>query len=1289
MDLMIVRDLCAATPQSESTMPGSPASIDLLWTLVCASLVMLMQGGFCLLETGFARAKNSINVAIKNLIDFCISSLMFWAVGFGLMFGVSQSGWIGTSHFLLDGDAGAGLLGFFLFQLVFCGTSTTIISGVVAERIRFGGYLIIAFVTSTFFYPLFGHWAWGGAYQASGTGWLQRLGFIDFAGSTVVHSLGGWLGLAAGVVIGPRLGRFSQGRANIHGHDLAQATFGAILLWFGWFGFNGGSTLAMSENVPRILVNTNLAAAAGGLSSLFLAWRLTGRADVGQAINGVLAGLVSITASCHLAHPGPAILIGVVAGVTSVLGTYLLDYLHIDDVVGAVPVHAMGGTWGTLAVAFVASPSVTGTTFWQQLGIQAIGVASCWLWAFVGGWMLFRLLNVVYPLRVSEAAELAGLNVSEHGANTELIDLLQSMEQHSSHGEFSKPVPVEPHTEVGQIAVEYNRVLEVVNAEIEARTLASEALRAAEEKYRSIFENSIEGIFQTTTDGHYLNANPALARIYGYDSPEELMQEIGDIKHQLYLDPNRREEFQRLIVADGVVTEFESQVYRRDGSVIWISESARCVRSMDGKIERYEGTVIDITERKQMEEWRRKKEAADAANHAKSSFLARMSHEIRTPLNGVIGMTELLLTTQLDDRQKQFTKACQTSGRALLSLVNDILDLSKIEAGKLEMDLHDFDLEQLVRDTTEMLWLRAHEKGLEFICDFDPQARQIYSGDSNRLGQILVNLLNNAVKFTENGEVILNVACEKMEADTATLRFTVRDTGIGIPQDRVCRLFQPFSQVDSSTTRKFGGTGLGLAICKHLVEMMGGQINVESRAGVGTTFWFTLTLPVREHCESDTEGDRRALKGRRVLIVDDNETNLLIMKEHARRWGMHSESASSVDEALRLFDEAWEAGMLFDLVVSDYDMPGQNGADFARSLGVRPVMPAFILLGSGLSEESAESLREIGVQQQLTKPVLSTQLYAAIQGVLQEKDNERTTGIRSSHQARSSMTITDRSLDASIDVLVVEDNGINRLYVTSVLKDFGCSFRVAMNGVEGVQAIREHEFSIVLMDCQMPLMDGFEATRCVRNLEKEGVLAGHVPIIALTANAVKGDAERCLSAGMDHYLSKPFEPRALHDLIKKYHRVTQLSGAVPTAMPGTSTGMVDLPVNEQRELDMVPSPINVDVLFDRCLGDMEFMQLLLGELAGTGPGKVADIALNFEKQNCIDTANAAHALKGAAAILGADPIVGLTSRIESLGRSGTLEGVNGLIEELRREMDRCLRFIPTIQRSNLGSKSGR
>lgn len=1266
-------------------MPATPAPIDLLWTLVCASLVMLMQGGFCLLETGFARAKNSINVAIKNLIDFCISSLMFWAVGFGLMFGTSSMGLIGTSSFAPGSESGTGLLGFFLFQLVFCGTATTIISGAVAERIRFGAYLVIALITSTLFYPVLGHWAWGGGLNPANAGWLQRLGFIDFAGSTVVHSLGGWLGLAAAIVLGPRLGRFTSGRTIIHGHDLAQSTFGALLLWFGWFGFNGGSTLGMTSEVPRILINTNLAAAAGGLTSLFIAWTCTRRADVGQAINGVLGGLVAITASCHLAEPGSAILIGGVAGTVSYFGSYLLEYLRIDDVVGAVPVHAMGGTWGTLAVALVANPAVTGRSQWEQLAIQFLGVVTCWAWAFVGGWVMFKVLNLVMPLRVDAAAEKHGLNVSEHGASTELIDLLQSMEQQSRHGDFSHPVSVDPHTEVGQIADEYNRVLQAVNAEIEARSVALTALRAAEEKYRSIFENSVEGIFQTSPDGQYLSANPALARIYGYDSPDELITGIGDIERQLYIDPNRREEFRRRIVADGVVSGFESQVYRRDGSVIWISEAARGVRNADGQIERYEGTVVDITERKQLEEWQRQKEAADAANLAKSSFLARMSHEIRTPLNGVIGMTELLMTTELDARQHQFVRACQTSGRALLSLVNDILDLSKIEAGKLELDLHDFDLEQLVRDTTEMLWLKAQEKKLELICDFDPQARQIYSGDSNRMGQILINLMNNAVKFTEKGEVVLRVVCDRLDDDSATLRFIVRDTGIGIPQERANRLFQPFSQVDSSTTRKYGGTGLGLAISKHLVEMMGGQISVESQVGEGTTFWFTLVLPVREHCELYSENDRRAVRGRRVLIVDDNDTNRLIMEEQTRRWGMRPISVPCVDQALTLFDNATEVGQAFDLIISDYDMPDQNGAEFVGALRNRPVMPPFILLGSGLSNESVDTLQAMGVRQQLTKPVLSTQLYAAVHSVLQQQRQNALVPSMAAIEKAPSDRGSATSHDELGDILVVEDNAINRLYVTSVLSQFGYPYQVATNGLEAIQAIREHQFSIVLMDCQMPELDGFEATRCIRKLESEGRLPGHVPIIALTANAVKGDAERCAGAGMDHYLSKPFDPRSLCEMIKKFGRkvdVGPIESVAISAEPSSKSPALlptrdDVLTNERHVVSA--TPIQSQVLLERCLGDVTFMETLLNELASSGPARVAEISRQFELNNHLETANAAHALKGAAAILGAEPIRQLTATIEELGRSGTLEGVAQMLSELQHEMDRCLLYIPTVK----------
>ncbi|MBC8115326.1 MAG: ammonium transporter, partial [Candidatus Saccharimonas sp.] len=356
--------------------------VDTLWLLVCAFLVMLMQGGFCLLESGFVRAKNSINVAIKNLVDFCVSSLVFWVVGYGLMFGASQGGWIGGTDFVLSARSDPRLLTMVLFQLMFCGTATTIVSGAVAERMRFSVYLVCSVFVSALIYPVFGHWAWGG--DATTPGWLKGLGFIDFAGSTAVHSIGGWFALAAVVCMGPRLGRFDKGQTRWQGHNIPMATLGAFLLWFGWFGFNGGCALAFTDAVPRILINTNLAAAAGGLSALFLSWAREKRPSASGLINGTIAGLVSVTAGCHVYDFWAAILVGAVAGLVMVYATAWLEWMHIDDAVGAVPVHAFCGAWGTIAVALLGDISLFGTGFSRekQLLIQLSGVVVAAVWSF-------------------------------------------------------------------------------------------------------------------------------------------------------------------------------------------------------------------------------------------------------------------------------------------------------------------------------------------------------------------------------------------------------------------------------------------------------------------------------------------------------------------------------------------------------------------------------------------------------------------------------------------------------------------------------------------------------------------------------------------------------------------------------------------------------------------------------------------------------------------------------------------------------------------------------------------
>ena len=463
------------------------SSIDVLWIVIAASMVMLMQGGFTLLETGLVRAKNSINVAIKNFVDFCLSAGLFWMVGFGLMFGSSFNGWFGTSNFFVGNGPTPWFTAFFLFQMVFCGTATTIVSGAVAERLKFGGYLIIALMVAVLIYPVVGHWVWGGLESGTATGWLASRGFIDFAGGTVVHSVGGWVALAAVLVLGPRIGRFSED-SNIEGHNLPLATLGAFLLWFGWFGFNGGSTLAVTDQIPMIVVNTVMAGAFGGLGALGVSWVLKGQPDVEFIMNGALAGLVSVTASAHIVGVGSAIAIGVVGGIISFALTELLEYLKIDDAVGAVPVHIGGGIWGTLAVAIFSHPLIwdNGLTRGQQFGIQLTGIAVTFLWAFGLSFIILWVINNISNLRVSEEDEMRGLNVSEHGAQTALLTLFDEMESQRSTGDLSMRVTVEPHTEVGQIASQYNRVLggleTIVNDSIRERdTLQNSIMRLLDE----------------------------------------------------------------------------------------------------------------------------------------------------------------------------------------------------------------------------------------------------------------------------------------------------------------------------------------------------------------------------------------------------------------------------------------------------------------------------------------------------------------------------------------------------------------------------------------------------------------------------------------------------------------------------------------------------------------------------------------------------------------------------------------------------------------------------------------
>jgi len=1264
---------------------------DLAWVLLCAGLVMLMQAGFCCLESGLARAKNRINVAIKNLFDFCISSAVFWVFGFALMFGASWHGLVGTSGFVPEETAGPWLLTFFLFQLVFCGTATTIISGAVAERVRFVGYMVISLLVSALFYPIFGHWAWGGAAEGAMTGWLAKLGFVDFAGSTVVHSVGGWISLAAVLVIGPRLGRFDADKPVMHGSDLPLATLGVFLLWFGWFGFNGGSTLAVTDRIPLILVNTNLAAAVGGAAALAVSYLVLRRPDVTLVMNGVLGGLVGITASCHLVAPAWAVVIGIVAGVISVAGCWLLERLKIDDVVGAVPVHGMCGAWGTLAVALFVDPVhwSHGGGRMTQLGIQALGVGVCFLWAFAGGYLALRLLNLVMPLRVSPQAEREGLNFAEHQAKNEMLDLLTEMEVQRRNSDFSHHVTVEPHTDVGQIAGQYNRVLDKVYAEITSREQAVEALRQAEEKYRGIFLNAVEGIFRTSLDGQYLDANPALARIYGYHSPDELRRGVRDIQHQLYVDAARRAEFQRLMIADGMVRGFESQVYRRDRSVIWISENAYVVRDPQGHALCYEGTVVDITDRVQSDSLRREKEAAEAASQAKSQFLANMSHEIRTPLNGVIGMLDLLSATPLSAQQLRYADIAKSSADSLLSLINQILDFSKIEAGKLELEEIEFDPRMVVEDAVEMFVGRAQTKQLELACRIGPEVPSSLLGDPDRFRQIVINLVNNAIKFTERGEVVVRLSVERQWHDRAVVRLAVSDTGIGIPEDRRCRLFQSFSQVDVSTTRRYGGTGLGLAITKTLVELMDGTLDVESQLGSGSTFWCTLQFGKhaerRDPCRIPHE-----LRQLRYLALDDNATNLEILREQFASWGLDLTTVSDGPTALEALRGAASTKRPFGLAILDVQMPDMDGFEVAEAIKKDPATrdTLLIVLTSMGQELSDEDRARLGLAAYVHKPVRQSRLLDAIvsatsRAILAEQRPEQT------GSSRANTTANPRGR-----ILVAEDNEVNQIVAGEILTQAGYEFEIVGNGRAAAELALTGDFDLVLMDCQMPELDGFEAARLIRHAESErtaqGTL-GRVPIIALTANAIKGDRERCLAAGMDGYLTKPVDPDALVAQIDELVHGAERSIEQPlTASVGhqSATPAASAP----------PSAVfQVDELRRRAFGDVDLVKRLFDKFQVRAVEITEAMDRSVAGGNAETLAREAHLLRGMSANLAATDVAAIATELEDLAQAGALEAaavqlvrLHAAVAVARDEMPRVLAEITVgVDESSIAFSGGK
>ncbi len=775
---------------------------------------------------------------------------------------------------------------------------------------------------------------------------------------------------------------------------------------------------------------------------------------------------------------------------------------------------------------------------------------------------------------------------------------------------------------------------QVIFWDVSAYKQAVAALDRERQLLNALLANTPDCIYFKDHRGQFVRVSRAQAKLLGINDPSDA---VGKTDYDFFKEEHARQAEQDelgVMQTGRSLVGKEEELIGSDNDKTWVSTTKAPLRDYRGDIIGTFGISRDITKRKQAEEAQRQaKEAAEAANRAKSDFLANMSHEIRTPLNAIIGMTELVLGTKLTVTQRDYLDTVLTSGESLLAIINQILNFSKVEAEKIELENVPFRLREVLGDTLRALGFRAHAKGLELAWHVEDAVPDALEGDPTRLTQIIVNLVGNAIKFTTDGEVVLLASGTMVSADEVEMRISVSDTGIGIPEGQLGNIFAAFQQADSSTTRQFGGTGLGLAIAQRLSELLGGRVSVESEVGVGSSFHVTCRFRVR-HDDVQREDDEDLLRGVPVWVVDDNETNRQILQRVLTGWGMEVRTFSAGGELLASL-EPTQTDSLPQLLITDHHMPEMDGLEVVQRVGEIPGIPAMriIMLTSGTREFETERFYDLGVQARLLKPVKQAELRSV---VLQ------TLGLAPEQAATSKSE--ELPPTRTLSILLVEDGYANQKLAKGLLSKWGHDVTIAHNGLEAVDLVRsgKHNFDLVLMDVQMPIMDGLEATRQIRDLEDDHQ---RLPIIAMTAHVKRGDDERCLAAGMNGYLSKPIRKKNLYEAIK-------------SMVPDEPQGDHPSQANEASMLD-------VAVALERVDGDEELLAEVIQAYLDECPQLINELQTAIDAQDSTAAQRAAHTIKGTSQIFGCPDLITVARGLEERGRNGDLNGCDGELDRLR------------------------